>query len=122
MELNGAVGMVAANVKVEFAGTAKSAWNLIQIQARRKARRMGHCYPVTLTKKFGLPAGGSVRAIHIGLGSNPSPTLRSQSRRRRRETRSPAGWDCRQAPVRGLAAYAPTPAKWLPLRNSRVLK
>ena len=27
MELNGAVGMVAANVKVEFAGTAKSAWN-----------------------------------------------------------------------------------------------
>jgi hypothetical protein len=37
MELNGAVGIVAARVKVEFGGFVKSAWYLYRFKASKGA-------------------------------------------------------------------------------------
>ena len=75
MELNGAVGIVAAKVKVEFPGLAKSAWNLYRFKASKGAP-YGPLLSCDPTKKLGLPAGGGVEPS-MSLGSNPSPTERA---------------------------------------------
>ena len=74
MELNGAVGIVAASVKVEFAGTIKSAWNLYRFSAS-KARAVGAV--VILRPEIEVWAACRRKSRrHPGrTASNPSPTF-----------------------------------------------
>ena len=64
MELNGATGMVLANVKVEFAGTAKSAWNLVEIQRIRR-RAIGSIVILRPNERVGAAGGRKRPAIQI---------------------------------------------------------